>query len=229
MKRLIVGMSGATGAIYGIRLLEVLSQMDVETHLVISDAAQKTIGMETPWALEQVIQLAHTCYDNKNIGANIASGTFLNEGMVVIPCAIKTLSGIANSYNDNLLIRAADVTIKEKRRLVIVARETPFHKGHLRLMMQAADLGATILPPVPAFYCLPQTIDDIINHLVGKVLDMFHIEHNLFHRWGSRETESAMAGKKQNIGGLKAKESPEGLSYNPIYSGHLPKKDPALH
>jgi 4-hydroxy-3-polyprenylbenzoate decarboxylase len=213
MKRLVVGMSGATGAIYGIRLLEVLS------HLVISDAAQKTIGMETPWSVEQVKSLAHTCYDNRNIGANIASGSFLNEGMVVIPCAMKTLSGIANSYNDNLLVRAADVAIKEKRRLVIVARETPFHKGHLRLMMEAADLGATILPPVPAFYCLPQTIDDIINHLVGKVLDMFHIEHNLFHRWGSRETESAMAVKSQSDGGVVTKEWPEGLTYNPIYSG----------
>lgn len=219
MKRLVVGMSGATGAIYGIRLLEVLSKMDIETHLVISDAAQKTIGMETPWTVEQVKNLAHTCYDNKNIGANIASGSFLNEGMVVIPCAMKTLSGIANSYNDNLLVRAADVAIKEKRRLVIVARETPFHKGHLRLMMEAADLGATILPPVPAFYCLPQTIDDIINHLVGKVLDMFHIEHNLFHRWGSHETESAMAGKTRNVGGVVTKEWPEGLAYNPIYSG----------
>jgi 4-hydroxy-3-polyprenylbenzoate decarboxylase len=227
MKRLVVGMSGATGAIYGIRLLEVLSKMDVETHLVISDAAQRTIGMETPWTVEQVKDLAHTVHDNRNIGANIASGSFLNEGMVVIPCAIKTLSGIANSYNDNLLVRSADVAIKEKRRLVIVARETPFHKGHLRLMMEAADLGATILPPVPAFYCLPQTLDDIINHLVGKVLDMFHIEHNLFHRWGSRETESAMAGKGQ-IDAESMAKWPEGLSYHPIYSDP-PSKDPVSH
>ena len=176
MKRIVVGMSGATGAIYGIRLLEVLSKLDVETHLVISDAAEKTIGMETPWTIEQVKSLAHTCYDNRNIGANIASGSFLNEGMVVIPCTMKTLSGIANAYNDNLLIRAADATLKEKRRLVVVARETPFHKGHLRLMMAAADLGATILPPIPAFYGHPKTIDDIIDHLVGKVLDMFRID-----------------------------------------------------
>ena len=219
MKRIVVGMSGATGAIYGIRLLEVLSKLDVEAHLVISDAAEKTIGMETPWTIEQVKSLAHTCYDNRNIGANIASGSFLNEGMVVIPCAMKTLSGIANSYNDNLLVRAADVTLKEKRKLIIVARETPFHKGHLRLMMEAADLGATILPPVTAFYCLPQTIDDIINHLVGKVLDSFHIDHNLFHRWGSRETESAMAGKVHTDARVMTEEWPEGLTYNPIYSG----------
>lgn len=223
MKRLVVGMSGATGAIYGIRLLEVLSKLDIEAHLVISEAAQKTIKMETPWTVNQVKALAHTCYDNKNIGASIASGSFLTEGMVVIPCAIKTLSGIANSYNDNLLVRAADVTIKEKRKLVVVARETPFHKGHLKLMMEVADLGATILPPVPAFYCLPQTIDDIINHLVGKVLDMFHIENNMFHRWGSRETESAIAAEGKNDGDAMGKEWRDGLGYNPIYSGPSPK------
>jgi flavin prenyltransferase len=228
MKRLIVGMSGATGAIYGIRLLEVLSRSDVETHLVISEAAQKTIQMETPWAVKQVKALAHTCYDPRDIGANIASGSFLNEGMVVIPCAIKTLSGIANSYNDNLLVRAADVTIKEKRRLIIVARETPLHKGHLKLMMEAADLGAVILPPVPAFYCLPQTIDDLINHLVGKVLDMFGIEHRLFHRWGSREIESAMAAKGPDREIASKTEPQEGLCYSPIYSGSL-AKEPLPH
>jgi 4-hydroxy-3-polyprenylbenzoate decarboxylase len=228
MKRIIVGMSGATGAIYGIRLLEVLAKSDVETHLVISEAAQKTIQMETPWTVKQVKALAHTCYDTRDIGANIASGSFLNEGMVVIPCAIKTLSGIANSYNDNLLVRAADVTIKEKRRLIIVARETPFHKGHLKLMMEAADLGAVILPPVPAFYCLPQTIDDLINHLVGKVLDMFGIEHRLFHRWGSREIESAMATKGNEVERDLKTEHREGLCYSPIYSGSL-AKEPLPH
>lgn len=193
MKRLVIGMSGATGAIYGIRLLEVLAGTDIETHLVISEAARKTIRMETSWTVDNVIALAHTCYDIRDIGANIASGSFLSEGMVVIPCAMKTLSGIANSYNDNLLVRAADVTLKEQRKLVVVARETPFHKGHLKLMLQLADMGATILPPVPAFYCLPQTLDDIINHLVGKVLDMFRIENRLFHRWGSTELNNAIA------------------------------------
>lgn len=193
MKRLVIGMSGATGAIYGIRLLEVLADTDIEAHLVISDAARKTISLETSWSVDEVVSLAHTCYDTRDVGANIASGSFLVEGMVVIPCAIKTLSGIAHSYNDNLLVRAADVNLKEKRKLVIVARETPLHKGHLNLMMQAADLGATILPPMPAFYCLPQTLDDIINHLVGKVLDMFHIENRLFQRWGSGELKKAIA------------------------------------
>jgi 4-hydroxy-3-polyprenylbenzoate decarboxylase len=130
------------------------------------------------------------CYDVQDIGANIASGSYLSEGMIVIPCAMKTLSAIANSYSDNLIARAADVTLKEKRKLVIVPRETPFHKGHLRLMMQAADLGATIMPPVTAFYCRPQSIDDIVNQLVGKVLDIFGIKHRLFHRWGSRKIEN---------------------------------------
>jgi 4-hydroxy-3-polyprenylbenzoate decarboxylase len=199
MKRLIVGISGATGAIYGIRLLEALAETDIETHLVISQAAEITIHMETSWKIDEVKALAHTCYDTRDVGANIASGSFLCEGMVVIPCAIKTLSGIANSYNDNLLVRAADVTIKEKRKLVVVVRETPFHKGHLRLMMNLADLGATILPPIPAFYCLPQTIDDIVNHLVGKVLDMFHIEHNLFKRWGSNEIIHALSEKQKKM------------------------------
>lgn len=187
MKRIVVGMSGASGAIYGIRLLEVLSRMNVETHLVISEAARKTIQIETPWTVEGVAALAHTCSENHEIWANIASGSFLTEGMVIIPCAMKTLSGVANAYSDTLLVRAADVTLKEKRTLVVVPRETPLHKGHLRLMMQVADLGATILPPVPAFYTLPRTIDDIVNQLVGKVLDIFRIEHNLFRRWGSPE------------------------------------------
>lgn len=191
-KRLVIGMSGATGAIYGIRLLETLADTDIEAHLVISDAARKTITMETSWSVDEVVALAHTCYDIRDIGANIASGSFLAEGMVVIPCAMKTLSGIAHSYNDNLLVRAADVNLKEKRKLVIVARETPFHRGHLNLMLQLCDMGATILPPLPAFYCLPQTLDDIINHLVGKVLDMFHIENRLFNRWGSHTLNQAI-------------------------------------
>jgi 4-hydroxy-3-polyprenylbenzoate decarboxylase len=191
MKRLVIGMSGATGAIYGIRLLEVLADTDIEAHLVISDAARKTINLETSRSVDEVVSLAHTCYDIRDVGANIASGSFLVEGMVVIPCAIKTLSGIAHSYNDNLLVRAADVNLKEKRKLVVVARETPLHKGHLNLMMQVADLGATILPPVPAFYCLPQTIDDIINHLVGKVLDMFHIEKQMFPSMGKQHIKKS--------------------------------------
>jgi 4-hydroxy-3-polyprenylbenzoate decarboxylase len=195
MKRLVVGISGATGAIYGIRLLEFLSNSDIETHLVISEASEKTIHMETSWTIKEVKALAHTCYDPKDVGADIASGSFLCEGMVVIPCAMKTLSGIANSYNDNLLVRAADVALKEERKLVVVARETPFHKGHLKLMLKLADMGAMILPPIPAFYCLPKTIDDLIDHTIGKVLDMFRIDRRLFNRWGSNTIKNAISSK----------------------------------
>lgn len=185
MKRLIVGISGATGAIYGIRLLEVLAKSNVDTHLVITEAAQNTILMETGWKVEKVKSLAKATYDIQDVGANIASGSFESEGMVVIPCSIKSLSAITNSFNVNLLIRAADVAIKEKRRLVLVVRETPLHKGHLTLMMNLADMGVIILPPIPAFYHHPKTIDDLVNHTVGKVLDLFGIDHHLFERWGS--------------------------------------------
>lgn len=192
MKRIIVGISGATGAIYGIRLLEMMSKLGVETHLIITEAAQKTIQMETPLKLDQVTSLASFVYDNKDIGADIASGSFQTDGMVVIPCSIKSLSAIANSLNLNLLIRAADVTIKERRTLILAVRETPLHKGHLHLMMNLADLGVIILPPIPAFYYHPQTIDDLINHTIGKVLDLFHIPHDLFDRWGSPKLKQTL-------------------------------------
>jgi len=195
VKRLIVGISGATGAIYGIRLLEVLAKSNVETHLVITEAAQKTILMETDWKVENVKSLAKVTYDIQDIGADIASGSFESEGMVVIPCSIKSLSAIANSFNVNLLIRAADVAIKEKRRLVLVVRETPLHKGHLNLMMKSADMGIIILPPIPAFYHHPKTIDDLVNHTVGKVLDLFGINHRLFERWGSPKLKETLKRK----------------------------------
>jgi flavin prenyltransferase len=195
MKRLVVGISGATGAIYGIRLLEFLSKSDVETHLVISDSAEKTIRMETHWTLEQVKALATVTYNMEDVGADISSGSFHAEGMVVIPCSIKSLSAIANSYNENLLIRAADVTLKERRKLVLVVRETPLHRGHLSLMLNAADAGAVILPPIPAFYFLPKTLDDIINHTVGRALDVFNIDHSLFNRWGSKKLKNALKKK----------------------------------
>jgi len=170
--------------IYGVRLLELLKKRsDIETHLIISEAGRKTIGIETPHDPDEVAALADVVHDNKNIGASLASGSFLTDGMVVMPCTIKTLSGIANSYTDNLLVRAADVTLKEKRKLVLVVRETPLHKGHLRLMTLAADMGAHILPPVPSFYHQPKTIDDIIDQTIGKVLDYLDIRHDLFTRW----------------------------------------------
>jgi 4-hydroxy-3-polyprenylbenzoate decarboxylase len=195
MKRLIVGISGATGAIYGIRLLEVLSKSDVETHLVITEAGEQTILMETNWKLKDVKFLAKVSYDINNLGADISSGSFLSEGMVIIPCSIKSLSGIANSFNENLLIRTADVTLKERRKLVLVVRETPLHLGHLELMHQASRIGATLLPPVPAFYFHPKTIDDLINHTVGKVLDLFGINNHLFNRWGSSQVKKTLRKK----------------------------------
>jgi 4-hydroxy-3-polyprenylbenzoate decarboxylase len=195
MKRLVVGISGATGAIYGIRLLEFLSKTDVETHLVVSKSAEKTIRMETSWTLEQVKALATVTYNMEDVGADISSGSFHAEGMVVIPCSIKSLSAIANSYNENLLIRAADVALKERRKLVLVVRETPLHRGHLSLMLNVADAGGVILPPIPAFYFLPKTLDDIINHTVGRVLDVFEINHRLFNRWGSQKLKNALKKK----------------------------------
>lgn len=181
--KIVVGMTGASGVIYGIRLLESLKKLDVETHLVISPSAEKTIAIETQFTIDQVRALASKNYDYHNVGAAIASGSFLVEGMVVVPCSVKTLSGIANSYNDNLLVRAADVSLKEKRRLVLVIRETPLHLGHLRLMTSVSEIGATILPPVPAFYHHPQSLDDIINQTAGKILDQFRLENQLFNRW----------------------------------------------
>ena len=195
MKRLVVGISGATGAIYGIRLLEFLCKSDIETHLVVSRSAEKTIRMETSWTLEQVKALATVTYNMEDVGADISSGSFQAEGMVVIPCSIKSLSAIANSYNENLLIRAADVALKERRKLVLVVRETPLHRGHLSLMMNVADAGGVILPPIPAFYFLPKTIDDLINHTVGRVLDVFSIDHRLFNRWGSQKLKNALKKK----------------------------------
>ncbi len=187
--KLIVGLSGATGIIYGIRLLEVVNKLpDIETHLVISKAAKEMIEHETDRTVAQVEALASHLYDNQDVGAAISSGSFETAGMVIIPCSIKTMSSIAISYNANLMTRAADVTLKEKRKLVLVVRETPLHLGHLRRMADLAETGAVILPPMPAFYHNPKVIDDIINQTVGKVLDQFKIKHSLFERWkGLRE------------------------------------------
>ena len=191
-KRLIVGIAGASGVIYGVRMLEILKNRGIETHLIISDAGKLNIRIETDYEVDDVLAMADFTYTNKDIAASVASGSFLTMGMVVVPCTVKTLSGIANSYTENLLIRAADVQLKEKRKLVLLFRETPLHKGHLRLLMQAADMGAHILPPVPSFYHHPKTIDDIINQSVGKVLDYIGIEHDLFQRWDNSELDKLM-------------------------------------
>jgi len=190
-RRIVIGISGASGVIYGIRMLSFLKDKEgFETHLIISEAGKRNIEIETNYKAEDVLAMAGYTYDNRDVGAALASGSFLTEGMVVVPCTIKSLSGIANSYCENLLVRAADVTLKEKRKLVLVVRETPLHKGHLRLMTMAADLGAHLLPPVPSFYHQPKTIDDLIDQTIGKVFDYLGIENNLFARWGGKPTEA---------------------------------------
>ncbi|HEX2997670.1 MAG TPA: UbiX family flavin prenyltransferase [Anaerolineales bacterium] len=187
MKRIILAITGASGAILGIRALELLKEAEVETHLVISPAAEQTIASETDWSLADVKALAFTCYEPDDIGACIASGSFVTDGMLVVPCSIKTLSGIANSYADNLIVRAADVCLKEGRTLILTVRETPLHPGHLQLMQDAARVGAVIFPPVPAFYGKAQTVDELIDNLAGRILLRLGIENGHYHHWNGNE------------------------------------------
>jgi 4-hydroxy-3-polyprenylbenzoate decarboxylase len=181
--RLVVGITGATGAIYGIRTLEVLKQLDVETHLVISDMGKATISMETDCTVGEVEKLAHKVYPIKDLAAAISSGSFTTDGMIVAPCSARTLSAVANCANDNLLTRAADVTLKERRRLVLLFRETPLHAGHCRLMLDASNMGAIVMPPMPAFYLKPATISEMVDHTVGRVLDFWGIAMPGLKRW----------------------------------------------
>ena len=184
---LVIGITGASGVIYGIRLLEVLSTNNaVETHLVVSKAGAQNIEYETDWNLEQVIALADFYYNIDDSGAALASGSFKRDGMIIVPCSMKTLSAVANSYTDNLLTRTADVTLKERKKLILLVRETPLHLGHLRNMEKVTEMGAVVLPPVPAFYHRPQTIQEVIDQTIGKVLDILDIEHNLFPRWSGQ-------------------------------------------
>ena len=186
MKRIVVGISGASGSIYGVRLLEVLRGVpDVETHLVLSPAARRTLGLETDCTVEYVEALADRCYRSSDIAAAISSGSFRPAAMVVAPCSMKTVSGIATSFSDNLLLRAADVVLKERRRLVLLVRETPLHLGHLRLLVQVAELGAVVMPPMPAFYHRPTTLQEVIDQTVNRTLDMIDVELDcdLFPRW----------------------------------------------
>jgi 4-hydroxy-3-polyprenylbenzoate decarboxylase len=182
-KRLILGISGASGAVYGIRLLEALREGDIETHLVMSDTARRVVLLETGRTPEEVEALASFSYSNHNLEAPIASGSFCTLGMVVAPCSIKSLSAIAHCFSETLLVRAADVALKERRRLVLMVRETPVHLGHLRLMTTVTEYGAVVLPPCPGFYNAPQRLDDIVDHTVGKILDQFDLEHSLYKRW----------------------------------------------
>lgn len=182
--RLIVGLSGASGVIYGIRLLEALRAIpDVETHLVVSQGAKINIALETELTPADVEALADVVHSDRNLAASISSGSFQTDGMIICPCSMKTLSGVVNSYADNLIVRAADVVLKEHRRLVLVPRESPLHVGHTRLLHEAALMGAIICPPMPAFYGAPKTIQDIVDHSVGRILDLFDLESGLVRRW----------------------------------------------
>ena len=182
-RRLIVGISGASGIVYGVRILQVLQHSDIETHLVMSDSARMTLATELDMSVKEVEALASEVHNAKNIGATISSGSFKTMGMVVAPCSIKSLSEIAYGMTSSLLSRAADVVLKERRRLVLLIRETPLHSGHLRTMLQASENGAILMPPVPALYARPQSIDDMVNHTVGRCLDLFDIETDLVKRW----------------------------------------------
>ena len=182
--QLIVGMSGASGVIYGIRLLQVLQQeSNIETHLILSDSAKLNIAVETQFSAKAVQAMADHVHSNKDIGATIASGSFKSDGMIIAPCSIKTLSAVANFYVDSLIVRAADVMLKERRRLVLVPRETPLHTGHCELLLQASRSGAILAPPMPAHYIKPQSVDDLVDHHVGRVLDLFDIDPGIVKRW----------------------------------------------
>jgi 4-hydroxy-3-polyprenylbenzoate decarboxylase len=183
--KLIIGITGSTGVIYGVRLLEVLKEKNVQTHLIISEWAKKCLAMETSFTIDYVKSLATSISDEENMAASISSGTHKVDGMIIVPCTMKTLSSIAVGYDETLISRAAGVTLKESRKLVLVPRETPLTAINLENMLKLARLGVVILPPVPGFYTKPKTIDEIVNHTVGKCLDQFHIEHDLYKRWGA--------------------------------------------
>lgn len=191
MRRLIVGISGASGVIYGIRMLEILKTIDeVETHLVMSRYGRMNISIETNYTPQEVEALADEVHVFNNQAASISSGSFKTDGMIIAPCSMKTLSGIVNSLSDSLLVRAADVVLKEQRRLVLMTREAPLHVGHCKLLYEAAKLGAVISPPMPAFYCQPKTIDDLINHSIGRVLDLFDIDIGTLNRWEGPDSKT---------------------------------------
>ena len=191
MKRIIIGISGASGVIYGIRMLEILKDIpDIETHLVITSGAKLNISLETDFEIKDIKGLANVVHNNRNLAASIASGSFQTEAMIVIPCSMRTLSGIATSYASNLIVRAADVVLKEKRKLIVVPRETPLHAGHCELLYKVSLMGAYIVPPNPAFYNHPESIDDIINHTVGRILDLIELDPEIVQRWQGVDVRS---------------------------------------
>jgi 4-hydroxy-3-polyprenylbenzoate decarboxylase len=194
MRRIIIGMTGSTGAIFGVRFLEALKNADVETHLIISKWAQRTIEHETNYSVEQVRGLATVVHSQGDMGATISSGSFLTDGMIVIPCSVRTLAGIANGYGEHLVHRAADVILKERRKLVLVVRETPLSEVHLENMLKLSRMGVMMLPPMPAFYNHPQTVDDVVNHIVVRALDQFNIPSPFAKRWdGHMHTAAKIA------------------------------------
>jgi flavin prenyltransferase len=200
-RRMIVGISGATGIIYGLRLLQMLKEFDIETHLVMTKAGERTLAYETDLKVREVRQSADYCYSDSDIGATIASGSFRTMGMVVAPCSVRSLSAIATGNTDGLLSRAADVCLKERRRVVLLFREAPLHAGHIRSMAAATENGAIVFPPVPAFYDRPQSLDDMVDHTVGRVLDLYDIDAGLVRRWSGKppeRTEAASAATPSN-------------------------------
>jgi flavin prenyltransferase len=193
--RLIVGISGASGIIYGIRMLEVLRAAGIETHLVMSRSAEVTLAYETPLKTKDVKALAGITYNNVDIGAAVSSGSFKTAGMIIAPCSIRTVSEIASGVTSSLLTRAADVVLKERRRLVLMVRESPLHVGHLRTLTAVSEMGAIVAPPMPAFYAMPKSIDDIVNHTVGRALDLFDIDSGLVKRWGEPAAAASASSK----------------------------------
>ena len=184
MDRIIVGISGASRVIYGIRMLQILQNLsDIETHLIITPGGKLNISLETNFDLKAIEQLADVVHSNRNLGATIASGSFKTKAMIIVPCSMRTLSGVVTSYANNLIVRAADVALKEKRQLILVPRETPLHTGHCDLLYKASLMGATLVPPTPAFYNHPESIDDIINHTVGRILDLIGLDNEIVQRW----------------------------------------------
>lgn len=190
MKPIIIGISGASGVIYSIRMLEVL-RGKIETHLIMTEQAKQTLSLETDLSVRAVESLASFVHSNDDLSGPLSSGSFITQGMIIIPCSIKTLSAVANCYSHSLIVRTADVNLKERRRVVLVVRETPLHLGHLRLMAQVTEMGGVILPPIPAFYHKPKGIPDIIDHTVGKVLDLFEIPHTLYQRWRTGDSDAS--------------------------------------
>lgn len=186
-KRLIVAITGASGTIYGIRILEALRGIGIESHLIMSDSAKLTMSAETDYKPSQIESMADVVHSAKNIGASISSGSFKSLGMIIAPCSIRTLSEIASGVTSSLVSRAADVVLKERRRLVLLVRETPLHAGHLRSMSQVTECGAIVMPPVPAFYAKPESINDMVNHTVGRCLDLFDLDNSLVSRWGGMD------------------------------------------